>query len=354
MPSRLFSPLTQRSLTFRNRIVVAPMCQYSATDGFADEWHLVHLGSRAVGGAGAVLVEATAVRPEGRITPGDLGLWSDAHVEPLSRITSFVRAHGCAAGVQLAHAGRKASTREPWNGGTLLSPEAGGWVPDAPSAVAFSDAYALPNALDEAGVARVIESFRNATKRALAAGFEFVEVHAAHGYLLHEFLSPLANQRSDSWGGALENRMRLTLEVTRAVREAWPADKPVWVRVSATDWADGGWNVDETVRLAQALKALGVDLVDCSSGGLVALQKIPLAPGYQVTFAERVKREAGVATGAVGLITEPKQAEAILAEGKADVVLLARQLLRDPYWPLRAAADLGGEHPWPVQYLRAK
>lgn len=354
MPSRLFSPLTQRSLTFRNRIVVAPMCQYSATDGFADEWHLVHLGSRAVGGAGAVLVEATAVRPEGRITPGDLGLWSDAHVEPLSRITSFVRAHGCAAGVQLAHAGRKASTREPWNGGTLLSPEAGGWVPDAPSAVAFSDAYALPNALDEAGVARVIESFRNATKRALAAGFEFVEVHAAHGYLLHEFLSPLANQRSDSWGGALENRMRLTLEVTRAVREAWPADKPVWVRVSATDWADGGWNVDETVRLAQALKALGVDLVDCSSGGLVALQKIPLAPGYQVTFAERVKREAGVATGAVGLITEPKQAEAILAEGKADVILLARQLLRDPYWPLRAAADLGGEHPWPVQYLRAK
>ena len=354
MPSHLFSPFTQRSLTFRNRIVVAPMCQYSATDGFAEEWHLVHLGSRAVGGAGAVLVEATAVRPEGRITPGDLGLWSDAHVEPLSRITSFVRAHGCAAGVQLAHAGRKASTSAPWEGGKLLSPEAGGWIPDAPSALAFSDAYATPHALDEAGIARVIDSFRHAAKRALAAGFEFVEVHAAHGYLLHEFLSPLANQRTDSWGGALENRMRLTLEVSRAVREAWPADKPVWVRVSATDWADGGWNADETVQLAHALKALGVDLVDCSSGGLVAHQKIPLAPGYQVPFAERVRREAGIATGAVGLITDPAQAEAILAEGKADVILLARQLLRDPYWPLRAAAELGGEHPWPVQYLRAK
>ncbi len=354
MPSHLFSPFTQRSLTFRNRIVVAPMCQYSAVDGFAEEWHLVHLGSRAVGGAGAVLVEATAVRPEGRITPGDLGLWSDAHVEPLSRITAFVRAHGCAAGVQLAHAGRKASTSAPWEGGKLLTLEAGGWVPDAPSAIAFSDAYAVPNALDEAGIARVIDSFRGAAGRALAAGFEFVEVHAAHGYLLHEFLSPLANHRADAWGGSLENRMRLTLEVTRAVREAWPADKPVWVRVSATDWADGGWNADETVQLALALRALGVDLVDCSSGGLVAHQKIPLAPGYQVPFAERVKREAGIATGAVGLITEPAQAEAILAEGKADVVLLARQLLRDPYWPLRAAAELGGEHPWPVQYLRAK
>ncbi len=350
----LFTPFTQRSLTLRNRVVVSPMCQYSATDGFANDWHLVHLGARAVGGAGAVLVEATAVLPEGRITPGDLGLWSDAHVAPLARIAAFVRAQGAEPGVQLAHAGRKASTAAPWHGGGWLAPEAGGWTTVGPSPAPFTDGWAAPAALDEAGIARTIEAFAAATRRARAAGFRFVEVHAAHGYLLHQFLSPLVNQRGDAWGGDFAGRARLALEVTRAVRAEWPAELPVWVRLSATDWADGGWDPDQTVRLARELRALGADLVDCSSGGAVPWQKPVVGPGYQVPFAERVRREAGVATGAVGLVTEPAQADAIVREGRADVVLLARELLRDPHWPLRAARGLGAEHAWPVQYLRAR
>lgn len=354
MSVTLFTPFTQRSLTFRNRIVLSPMCQYSAADGVANDWHLVHLGSRAVGGAGALLVEATAVLPAGRISPGDLGLWNDAQIEPLARIARFSESQGCAPGIQLAHAGRKAGTASPWPSAAVGEAEPAGWIPDGPWTEAFSDKHAVPNALDEAGIARVIEAFRAAAKRSLAAGFRFVEVHAAHGYLLHEFYSPLVNKRTDGWGGSFENRIRLTLEVTRAVREVWPAELPVWVRVSATDWADGGWSADDTVRLANTLREAGADLIDCSSGGAVAWQKIAVGPGYQVPFAERVRREANIATGAVGMITESAQAEAIVAAGHADVVLLARQLLREPYWPLRAAGELSAYQKWPVQYARAK
>ena len=354
MSSQLFTPFTQRSLTFRNRIVVSPMCQYSATDGLANDWHLVHLGARATGGAGALLVEATAVVPEGRISDGDLGIWNDAQVEPLARIARFAESQGCAPGIQLAHAGRKAGTSTPWRGGRALAIADGGWVPVGPGAEAFSDHYTAPTALDEAGIARVIGAFRDAAKRSLAAGFRFVEVHAAHGYLLHEFFSPLVNKRTDGWGGSFENRARLTLEVTRAVRAVWPDELPVWVRVSATDWAEGGWDLDQTVRLAGLLREVGADLIDCSSGGAVPWQKIAVGPGYQVPFAERVRHEARIATGAVGMITEPTQAEEIVAAGRADVVLLARQLLREPHWPLRAARELGADHKWPVQYERAK
>ncbi|MBI5170206.1 MAG: NADH:flavin oxidoreductase/NADH oxidase [Candidatus Eisenbacteria bacterium] len=354
MSSHLFSPFTQRSVTLRNRIVVAPMCQYSATDGLANDWHLVHLGARATGGAGALLVEATSVVPEGRISPGDLGLWNDAQVEPLARVVRFAESQGCVPGIQLAHAGRKAGTSAPWRGGRALAIADGGWETVGPSADAFSDHYPAPHALDEAGVARVIAAFRAAARRSLAAGFRIVEIHAAHGYLLHQFLSPLVNKRSDGWGGSFENRVRLTLEVTRAVRAVWPDELPVWVRVSATDWAEGGWDLDQTVRLAGLLREVGADLIDCSSGGAVPWQKIAVGPGYQVPFAERVRHEARIATGAVGMITEPAQAEEIVAAGRADVVLLARQLLREPSWPLRAAAELGAEHPWPVQYLRGK
>lgn len=354
MSAQLFTPFTQRSLTFRNRIVVSPMCQYSAIDGLANDWHLVHLGARATGGAGALLVEATSVVPEGRISTGDLGLWNDAQVEPLARIARFAESQGCAPGIQLAHAGRKAGTSTPWQGGRAVAIADGGWTPVGPSAEAFSDHYTAPNALDEAGIARVIAAFRDAAKRSLAAGFRFAEIHAAHGYLLHEFFSPLVNKRTDGWGGSFENRARLTLEVTRAVRAVWPAELPLWVRLSATDWADGGWDLDQTVRLATLLREAGADLIDCSSGGAVPWQKIAVGPGYQVPFAERVRHEARIATGAVGMITEPEQAEAIVAAGQADVVLLARQLLREPHWPLRAARELGADHKWPVQYERAK
>ncbi|MCC6651956.1 MAG: NADH:flavin oxidoreductase/NADH oxidase [Candidatus Eisenbacteria bacterium] len=354
MSAQLFTPFVQRSLEFRNRIVVSPMCQYSATAGVANDWHLVHLGARAVGGAGALLVEATAVLPEGRITPGDLGLWSDEQVDALARVARFSESQGCAPGIQLAHAGRKASTAAPWQGGGALPPGVGGWIPDGPSAEPFSDKHTAPHALDEAGITRVIEAFRVAARRALAAGFRFVEVHAAHGYLLHEFCSPLVNRRDDGWGGSFENRVRLVIEVTRAVRAVWPADLPVWVRVSASDWAESGWDIEQTVRLAALLREAGADLVDCSSGGAVAWQRISAGPGYQVGFAERVRREAGIATGAVGMITEPAQAEEIVAAGRADVVLLARQLLREPQWPLRAARELGADVAWPKQYERAR
>ena len=329
------------------------MCQYSSEDGFANDWHLVHLGSRAQGGAGLVALEAAAVLPEGRISPADLGIWKDEHIPFLSRIAAFIHAQGARTGMQLAHAGRKASTAAPWAGVGLVSPADGGWQPVAPSAIAFSPDYAVPTALNQAGIDAVKEAFRQAARRALEAGFDFVEIHAAHGYLLHQFLSPLANQRVDGYGGSFANRIRLTLEVVDAVRREWPERLPLFVRISVTDWADGGWNPDESVELARQLREHGVDLVDCSSGGLVSNVKIPLAPGYQVGFASRIRREAGIATAAVGLITEPAQANAIVAEGEADVVLLARATLRDPYWPMHAAAALGEPASWPKQYLRA-
>ena len=330
------------------------MCQYSSHDGFATDWHLVHLGSRAQGGAGLVTLEAAAVTPEGRISPGDLGIWKDQHIPELHRIAEFVHTQGARAGMQLAHAGRKASTASPFNGHGLVLPADGGWQPVAPSAIAFAPAdYAVPTALDGAGIAAVVEAFRSAARRALDAGFDFVEIHAAHGYLLHEFLSPLSNLRIDNYGGSFDNRTRLLLEVVDAVRTVWPEHLPLFVRISATDWAEGGWNPDESVALARLLRDHGVDLVDCSSGGNVADAKIPVASGYQVGFAARIRREAGIATAAVGLITEPAQANAIIAEGEADFVFLARAELRDAYWPLHAAAALGETVSWPKQYLRA-
>ncbi len=350
----LFSPLTLRDVTLRNRIAVSPMCQYSCTDGFATDWHLVHLGARAVGGAGLVLAEATAVLPEGRISPHDLGLWRDEHVEPLARVARFVRAQGAAPGLQLAHAGRKASAARPWDGGRPVAPADGGWPVVGPSALAWDEGWPAPAALDEPGIARVIEAFARAAERALAAGFEVLEVHAAHGYLLHAFLSPLTNHRDDRWGGDLAGRARLLEAVVDAVRARWPARLPLLVRISASDWAPGGLDGDAAVEVARRLAARGVDLVDCSSGGAVPTARIPVAPGFQVPFAARVRAEAGVASGAVGLITEPGQADAIVREGQADLVLLARELLRDPHWPLRAARELGHEGPWPAQYLRAR
>lgn len=353
--TRLFQPYTLRQLTLPNRIAVSPMCQYSAKDGLANDWHLVHLGSRAVGGAGLVLIEATAVAPEGRISPQDLGLWRDEQIEPLLRITRFISTQGSVPGIQLAHAGRKASTWQPWLGkpGSLSVAE-GGWIPLGPSAIPFSPRHTVPTALDEAGIAHVVQSFVQAAERALAAGFKVAEVHAAHGYLLHQFLSPLSNQRRDQYGGTFDNRIRLLLEITRAVREVWPEQLPLFVRLSATDWVEDGWNPDETVELARRLKGLGVDLIDVSSGGTSPNAEIPVGPGYQTRFAERVRQEAGIATGTVGMITESAQAEHILRTGQADLILLARELLRDPYWPLHAADFLEDQSvPWPAQYLRA-
>jgi 2,4-dienoyl-CoA reductase-like NADH-dependent reductase (Old Yellow Enzyme family) len=351
MPA-LFEPLTLRGLTLKNRIVVSPMCQYSAVDGFANDWHLVHLGSRAVGGAGLLILEATAVSPEGRITPDDLGIWEDEHVDFLKRINSFIEAQGSVPGVQLAHAGRKASTYAPWKGHGAVAE--GGWEVVGPSAVPFADNYPQPVALDAAGIKKVIADFRSATERSVAAGFKLIELHAAHGYLLHQFLSPLSNQRTDTYGGSFENRIRLLLEVVAAVRQVLPDDFPVVVRISATDWTEGGWTADESVLLSTWLRDRGVDLVDTSTGGNVGTAKIPVGPGYQVEFAERIKREVGIPTGAVGLITTPTEAEAIVANGQADLVLLAREELRDPYFPLHAAQELGAEVTWPVQYERAK
>ncbi len=351
--SRLFSPLTLRELTLRNRVFVSPMCQYSCVDGVPGDWHLAHLGARAAGGAGLVIAEATAVSPEGRISPADCGLWNDAQAQAWARIARFVRSQGAAAGIQLAHAGRKASTAVPWDGGAALAPEAGGWTVLAPSPIAFSPASPMPREMTAAEIAALPGLFAAAASRALAAGFEVVELHFAHGYLVHEFLSPLSNRRSDAYGGAFAGRARLALDIAEAVRRVWPQRLPLFARVSATDWLDGGWDLPQTVELARGLKARGVDFIDCSSGGLAPHAKIPLGPGYQVPFAEAVRREVGVAVGAVGLITEPAQAEAIVAEGKADAVLLARELLRDPHWPLRAAKALGASAPWPRQYLRA-
>ncbi len=351
--SRLFHPLTLRGLTLSNRIAVSPMCQYQAVDGVAQDWHLVHLGGLAQGGAGLVMTEATAVVPEGRISPDDLGLWDEAQAEPLARIVRFIASQGAAAGIQLAHAGRKASNPAPWKGSGSLPVEKGGWVPVAPSALAFDEGWTVPTALDEGGLAAVVQAFVDAARRALAAGFQVVEIHAAHGYLLHQFLSPLSNHREDRYGGSFENRTRLLREVVAAVRDGWPERLPLFVRLSATDWVEGGWNLDQSVELAKALSDLGVDLVDCSSGGLVPRAEIPLGPGYQVPFAARIRAEASLATGAVGLITDPEQAEQILAQSSADLVLLGRELLRDPRWPLHAAQALKADTPWPASYARA-
>jgi 2,4-dienoyl-CoA reductase-like NADH-dependent reductase (Old Yellow Enzyme family) len=350
----LFSPLTLRSVTLRNRIGVSPMCQYSATDGVANDWHYVHLGSRAVGGAGLVIVEATGVAPEGRITPGCLGLWSEKHIEPLARIAKFVKAHGAVAGIQIAHAGRKASAALPWNGGAHLSEAQGGWETIAPSALAFGgELTKVPRAMTEADIVRVQNDFVATAQRALTAGFEWLELHAAHGYLFNEFLSPLTNQRTDKYGGSFENRTRLLLDTTRAVRKIWPDHLPLAVRISAIDWKEGGWQIEDSIALAKLLKAEGADLMDCSSGGVVPDAKITVKPGYQVPFAEKVRHGAGIATAAVGFITEPKPADDIVRSGQADVVLLARQMLVDPYWPAHAAKVLGHKLTPPNQYARA-
>jgi 2,4-dienoyl-CoA reductase-like NADH-dependent reductase (Old Yellow Enzyme family) len=350
----LFTPLALRGMSARNRIAVSPMCQYSCVDGMAAEWHLVHLGSRAVGGAGIVIAEATAVEPRGRITPHDAGIWTEGQASALGRAARFVTAQGALAGIQLAHAGRKASTAAPWDGGSPLSADKGGWQVVGPSAVPFASGHPEPRPLDEAGVAGIVRAFREAAGRALAAEFQVVELHFAHGYLVHQFLSPLSNRRTDSFGGSLANRMRLALRITAAVREVWPERLPLIARLSCTDWAEGGWDLEQSVELARALKAGGVDLIDCSSGGGVAGASIPLGPGYQAGFAERIRREAGVMTGTVGLITSAAQADHALRSGQADLVMLGRQLLRDPYWPLHAAAELRAEAAWPRQYLRAK
>ncbi len=350
----LFQPLTVRSVTLRNRIGVSPMCQYSADDGVANDWHFVHLGSRAVGGAGLVIAEATAVAPEGRITPGCLGLWSDKHIEPLARIAKFVKQHGAVAGLQMAHAGRKASAARPWEGGAHLSETQGGWETIAPSAIPFGgDLNKVPRAMTEADIARVQNAFAAAARRALAAGFEWLELHAAHGYLFNEFLSPLANRRADQYGGSFENRIRLLLDTTRAVRKIWPDHLPLAVRISAIDWKEGGWQIEDSIALARLLKAEGVDLIDCSSGGVVPDAKIVVRPGYQVTFAEQIRQGANIPTAAVGFITEPKPADDIVRNGQADVVLLARKMLADPYWPAHAARALGHKLPPPNQYARA-
>ena len=349
--SRLLSPLELRSLSLPNRIFVSPMCQYSSVDGMPNEWHFVHLGSRAVGGASLVCVEASGVTPEGRITPWDAGIWSDEQARAWKPVADFIRAQGSVPAIQIAHAGRKSSLDKPWLGGKPLAPEAGGWTPLGPSAVAFGH-YLVPQAMSIAQIRQTVEDFRRAAIRSRDAGFDVIEIHGAHGYLLHSFCSPLSNLRTDDYGGSLANRMRLPLEVAAAVREAWPDAKPVFYRVSATDWADGGWDLAQAIELCKRLRALGIDLIDCSSGGNVHDAKVALGPGYQVPFAEAIRREAGIATCAVGLIADPVQAEQIVSLGQADAVCLARAMLRDPYWPRHAAKALGVEMPWPDQYKR--
>jgi 2,4-dienoyl-CoA reductase-like NADH-dependent reductase (Old Yellow Enzyme family) len=351
--SQLLSELKLRSVTFRNRLWVSPTCQYSSIDGLPTDWHLVHLGSRAVGGAGLVVVEATAVSPEGRISPGDSGIWSDAHGEAFKRITSFIKEQGSVAGVQLAHAGRKASTFEPWNGSGKVDIADGGWETVAPSPVKFDDTFPMPREMNEGDMQKVIADFVTAAKRSVDAGFEVIEIHAAHGYLLHEFLSPLSNRRTDEYGGDLENRMRFPLAVASAVREIVPGDLPVFARISATDWAEEGWNLEESIEFCKRLAAIGIDLIDVSSGGLVPDAKITVGPGYQVPFANAIRKQANIKTAAVGMITEPRQAEEILQSGEADAIFVAREFLRDPYMPFRAAKELGGEVQVPKQYGRA-
>ncbi|MGP0065308.1 MAG: NADH:flavin oxidoreductase/NADH oxidase [Isosphaeraceae bacterium] len=347
----LFSPLTIRGVTFRNRVVMSPMCQYCAKEGHADDWHLVHLGSRAVGGTGLVVVEATAVTRDGRISPGDMGIWDDTHIEPLARITRFVQGQGALAGIQLAHAGRKASCEVPWKGGaSLKTREEGGWTVVGPSPIPFSDGDPVPVPLDEAAIDGIVEAFEAAAVRALRAGFRLIEIHSAHGYLLHEFLSPLSNHRDDRWGGSLENRMRLVLRVAETIRKRMPEELPLFVRISATDWAEGGWDADQSVVLSKRLKDLGVDLIDVSSGALVPKARIPVGKGFQVPFARKIRDEACILTGAVGMITEPQHANEIITGGDADLVFLAREMLRQPYWTLRAQQELGVEPSWPTQY----
>jgi len=354
MSSQLFSSLQIKSITLQNRITISPMCQYSAEDGFANDWHLVHLGSRATGGAGLIIQEATAVSPEGRISPEDLGLWKDDHIQKLKSITKFIIDQGSVPGIQLAHAGRKASVSSPWLGNKKLSQNQDGWETVAPSAIPYHDNEQVPTALDSAGIQKVIADFKSATRRAVLAGYQVMEIHGAHGYLLHQFLSPLTNTRTDEYGGSFENRIRLLLEVLQAVQLEWPKELPLLVRISATDWADGGWNVEESVQLSKILKEKGVDLIDVSSGGLVSHQQISLGPNYQVHFAEKIKKETGILTGAVGLITGSQQAEAIVAEDKADLVLFARESLRNPNLGLTFAQELGVDVQWPKQYERAK
>jgi 2,4-dienoyl-CoA reductase-like NADH-dependent reductase (Old Yellow Enzyme family) len=351
--AHLFEALKLRDVTLPNRIGIPPMCQYSAQDGLAADWHFVHYGSRAVGGAGLMILEATAVAPAGRISPGDLGIWNDAQIEPLARIARFAQQQGCVAALQLAHAGRKASVGLGWEKQSSLAASDGGWDTLAPSAIAFGDGYAVPHELDLAGIAEIVTDFAAAARRALAAGFQSIEIHAAHGYLLHQFLSPLSNQRSDAYGGSFENRTRLVREVVAAIRGEWPERLPLLIRLSATDWIDGGWSADETVALCRELKELGVDLADISTAGLVPTAKIPAGPGFQTEFAARVKREAGLPSAAVGLITAPAQADHIVRSGQADLVLIGREILRNPYWPQHAAQALGHAVAWPPQYLRA-
>ena len=347
----LLSPLMIRGVTFRNRIVMSPMCQYSSQDGLASDWHLVHLGSRAVGGASLVVVEATAVTPDGRISPADMGIWGDQHVEPLARIAHFVHSQGAVAGIQLAHAGRKASCEPPWIGGTSIkSREAGGWSVVGPSPIPFSDGDPVPIPLDRDGIDGIVAAFEAAARRALAAGFQVLEIHAAHGYLLHEFLSPLSNQRTDDYGGSLENRMRLTLRVAERLRSLMPDRLPLFVRISATDWAEGGWDIEQSVVLAQKLKEVGIDLIDVSSGALVPKARIPVGKGYQIPLARRIREEANILTGAVGMITEPQHANEIVTGGDADLVFIGRELLREPYWALKAQHELGQEPSWPIPY----
>jgi len=352
--SKLFTPLQIKTVQFKNRITVSPMCQYNSVDGFATDWHLVHLGSRAVGGAGLIISEATAVSPEGRISPYDLGIWKDEHLEKLQQITSFITAQGTVPGIQLAHAGRKASTNVPWKGRGKVAVEEGGWEVLAPSAVAFSDEYPMPVALDAAGIQKVIADFTRAASRALRAGFKVIEIHGAHGYLVHEFLSPLSNQRTDNYGGTFDNRIRLLLEIITGIQTVWPHNLPLLVRISATDWAEGGWNTEESVQLAHILKQKGVDLIDVSSGGLVNHQRITIGPAYQLPFASRIKKETGILTGTVGMITTAIQAETILVNGDADMIIIAREMLRQPYFPLQAAHELKEKVDWPVQYERAR
>ena len=352
--AHLFDPLSIRDLTLANRVFVSPMCEYSSVDGYANDWHLVHLGSRAVGGAGLVLTEATAVVPEGRISPQDLGIWSDDHVPALRRIVSFIHEQGGVAGMQLAHAGRKASTRRPWEASGAVAETEGGWSNVmAPSAIPFAENYPMPKALTLDGIQNIVAAFASAARRACDAGFRVIEIHAAHGYLIHEFLSPLSNHREDAYGGSFDNRTRLFREIVAAIRSSWPKGAPLFVRISATDWVKGGWDLEQSIELARALKRVGVDLIDCSSGGTVPHAVIPASPGYQTPFAQRIRQAAEIMTGAVGLITSPVQAEQIIATGEADAILMAREFLRDPYWPLRAARELGQSVSWPVQYLRA-
>ena len=352
--SKLLSPIKIRQLEFRNRIVVSPMCQYSAKRGMPNDWHVVHLGSRAVGGAGLVITEATAVSPEGRISPADLGVWNNEQVTAFRRITDFMKSQGAIPGIQIAHAGRKASTKIPWEGEGWIAEDNGGWQTMAPSAIPFDNNYSHPKEMTVDDVKMVVFQFRDAAKRSLDAGFKVAEIHAAHGYLLHQFLSPLSNHRNDEYGGSLENRLRFPLEVAKVVREVWPEELPVFIRISATDWAEGGWDLKQSVEFAKCLTEIGIDLIDTSTGGLVPRVKIPVAPGYQLPFAETIRREANIMTGGIGLITTADQAEQVLANEQADVVVIAREFLRDPYFPLHAAKILGDDPQYPIQYLRAK